>query len=71
MTFNDFINDSVTIQGAVRISSFDGEGNETVHFEGNPEDDLNGLYVDADWGEREITFLFAIDNTLHIEIEDA
>lgn len=70
MTFNDFIKQGVTVQGATIVSSFDVNGTETIHYEGYPDDDLNGICVDEEWADRKITYIFALDNTLHIEVDN-
>ena len=68
MTFNDMVY-STTIEGSVRVSSYDDEGKETVHFEGDVWCGLGNIGVEDEWGEREVSTVFASDSVLHVELD--
>lgn len=66
MTLYELVND-VEVQGAVRVSEWDGD-EETILFETDCTDDFGPGDLDEAWEDREVGYLFCIDNVLHIEL---
>ena len=68
MTLYDLVND-VTLQGNIRISSWNGD-EEEVLLEVENHDDLFTGDLDESYEDREVTYMFCPgDGYLHIEIE--
>lgn len=69
MTLYELVND-VTLQGNIRISSWDKDGEETIHLIVENHDDLFTGDLDESYEDREVTYMFCPgDGYLHIEVE--
>ncbi len=66
MTLYDLVND-IEVQGAIRVSEWVGD-EEVVLFETERTDDFGPGDLDEALEDREVGYLFCIDNILHIEL---
>lgn len=72
MTLYDLVN-SITIQGAVRVSEWefdwDMNADERVLFQTDGTDDFGPGDLEDSWEDKEVEYMFCSDGVLHIEVK--
>lgn len=69
MTLYELVND-ITVQGAIRVSSWNEHDEEDVLFQTDGTDDFGCGDLEDEWEDREVKYIFCPgDGFLHIEIE--
>ena len=66
MTLYELVND-IEVQGAVRISTWEND-EERILMETERTDDLGPGDLDEAWEDMEVSYIFCVDNVLHIEV---